>query len=165
MTQCFDSKIIDQIESSKSYQEIENYLNSDFSHIFPDDDSVDINILSFWRENQHSFPKLSRLALMICAIPASNTIIERLFSAAKNTVTEKRTRLDCDKINEILFLQKNLKNLKQLSNKNIARKRTLPISSSDTVSCEDPACTAPKVACIDVEDDVDDFNDDECCFD
>ena len=106
-----------------------------------------------------------QLAIVICAIPASNTIIERLFSAAKNVVTDKRTRLDCERINEILFLQKNLKTVKQLSNNSITRKRTIPISSSTTVSAEDSICTIPKLTCIDVEDDIDDFNGDEYCCD
>ena len=102
---------------------------------------------------------------MVCAIPASNIIIERLFSAAKNVVTDKRKSLDCEKINEILILQKNLKTSKQLSNNSITLKRTIPISSSTTVSSEDSICTAPKLTCIDVEDDIDDFNGDEYCID
>ena len=95
----------------------------------------------------------------------NDAITECLFSAAKNIVTDKQTRLDCEKTNEILFLQKTLQTLKQLSNNSITRKRTILISSLTRISSEDSICTARKSSCIDVEDDVDYFNGGECCFD
>ena len=111
LSRCFDSKANISSQSSNPYQEINDYLAADFSQSFPDDDvSDDIDILSFWRAKQHLFPTLAKLAKLICSIPASNTIIERLFSTAKNVVTEKRTSLDCDKINHLLFSQKKPEN-------------------------------------------------------
>ena len=95
----------------------------------------------------------------------NDAITERLFSAAKTVVTDKQTCLDCEKINEILFLQKTLETLKQLSNNSITRKLTILISSLTRISSEDSICTARKLTCIDVEDDVDYFNGGECCFD
>lgn len=90
LTQCFDSKLINQPQSSNSYQELENYLNTDYSDIPHNEDSLDdIDIHHFWQENRHTFPQLAKLAKIICAIPASNTIVERLFSAAKNFITDK----------------------------------------------------------------------------
>ncbi|CAM4861080.1 unnamed protein product [Rotaria socialis] len=48
LTQCFDSKRTNRPQSSNSYQEIENYLNADYSDIpHNDDDLDDIDILSF----------------------------------------------------------------------------------------------------------------------
>ncbi|CAF4911362.1 unnamed protein product, partial [Rotaria socialis] len=88
---CRHQKLTNQPQSSNSYQEIENYLNTGYSDIpHNDDDLDDIDILSFWQENRHTFPQLAKLAKIICAIPASNTIVERLFSAAKNVITDKR---------------------------------------------------------------------------
>ena len=49
------------------------------------------------------------------AIPASNTIVKRLFSSSKNTVTARRTNLAAEKINKLLFLQKNLACLRQIN--------------------------------------------------
>ena len=95
----------------------------------------------------------------------NDAITERLFSAAKNVVTDKQTRLDCEKINEILFLQKTLQNLKQLSNNSITRKRTILISFLTRISSEDSICTARKLTCIDVGDNMDYFNGGKCCFD
>ncbi|CAM2719848.1 unnamed protein product [Rotaria socialis] len=91
---CLHQKLTNQPQSSNSYQEIENYLNTDYSDIpHNDDDLDDIDILSFWQEHRHTFSqlaKLAKLAKIICAMPASNTIVERLFSAAKNVITDKR---------------------------------------------------------------------------
>ena len=142
LTQYFDSKHINQPQSSNSYQEIENYLNSDYSDIRHNEDGLDhIDVLSFWQENRHTFPQLAKLAKIICAIPASNTIVERLFSTAKYVITDKRTHLQSEKINQILFLQKNLKTLKQLSTHDVQRKRTVSMSSTATVSSEESTCT------------------------
>ncbi|CAF3815864.1 unnamed protein product, partial [Rotaria sp. Silwood1] len=41
-------------------------------------------------EKQQLFPLLSKIAKLIGAVPAANTIIERLFSVAKNIITEKK---------------------------------------------------------------------------
>jgi hypothetical protein len=159
LSECFDSKVINTSQSSNPYQEIDDYLAADFSQSLSngDDDCGDIDLLLFWREKQRSFPILSQISKLVCAIPASNTVVERLFSAAKNVVTEKRTRLDCEKINQILFLQKNMKCLKELSNNDLSRKRTTSMSSTTTVSSEESTCTAPKQFCLDVEDNFDDL--------
>jgi hypothetical protein len=72
------------------------------------------DVFSFWKENEKSFPTLSTIVRELYAIPASNTIVERLFSSSKNTVTDRRTRLSAEKVNKLLFLQKNLFTLKQI---------------------------------------------------
>lgn len=108
LSQCFDAKVIDTSQSSNPMQEIDDYLAANFTQslLNDDDDCGDIDVLSFWQENQRSFPILSHIAKVVCSIPASNTVIERLFSTAKNVVTEKRTRLACEKINQILFCKR-----------------------------------------------------------
>jgi hypothetical protein len=105
----------------------------------------------FWRHHQHSFPILAQIARKVCAIPASNTVIERLFSSAKNVVTERRTRLDCERINQLLFLQKNMNTLKQLNYIN-NRKRTISMSSTTTVASDESICTVPKQSRLDIDD-------------
>ena len=159
LSQCFDSKIINTSQSSNPYQEIDDYLATDFSQSFAgdDDECGDIDVLLFWREKQCTYPILSQISKLVCAIPASNTVIERLFSTAKNVVTENRTRLDCEKINQILFLQKNMKCLKELSNADICRKRTASASSTTTVSSEESGCTTSKQVRLDLEDSFDDI--------
>ena len=57
---------------------------------------------------------LTEIAREILSIPASNTEVERLFSAAKFTVSARRTRLGAEKLNKLIFIQKNLASLRQL---------------------------------------------------
>ncbi|CAF2216612.1 unnamed protein product, partial [Rotaria magnacalcarata] len=156
LSQCFDSEVNVTSQSSDPYQGINDYLAADFSHTGSDNDSSDDIDLLLWRQQQHSFPILSSMAKVVCAIPASNTTIERLSSTAKNVVTEKITRLHCEKINQMLFLQKNMNILKELLNSDFRRKRTASMSSTTTVSSEESTCTVPKQLCLDV---VDSFND------
>ncbi len=103
--------------------------------------------------------------LDILNVPASNTIIERLFSAAKNVVSEKRTRLDCEKINQLLFLQKNMKTLKQLLTNHFRRKRTVSMSSTTVLSSVESTSTVPKQFRLDVEDSSNDLYDKEIFLD
>lgn len=59
---------------------------------------------------------MNSIAKDILIIPATNTSIERLFSASGNLVTDTRTRLNSDKINKLMFLKKNhvlLKSIKK----------------------------------------------------
>ncbi|CAF1448781.1 unnamed protein product [Rotaria sordida] len=153
LAQCFDSRINTISSSSNVYQEVDDYLAADFSQSFSDrDDCDDIDVLLFWRQQQHLYPTLSSIAKVVCAVPASNTVIERLFSAAKNVVTEKRTRLDSEKINQLLFLQKNMKTLKELSSNDFQRKRTTSMTSTARLSPEESSCTSPKQLRLDIND-------------
>jgi hypothetical protein len=83
------------------------------------DDEENDNILEFWSHHAKSFPVISTIARDIFAIPASNTMVERLFSISKNTITDKRTKLGMEKIDKLLFLRKNLNVLKNLGNQNL----------------------------------------------
>ncbi|CAF1517626.1 unnamed protein product [Adineta ricciae] len=73
--QCFDAKV-HSVNRRNQLQEVD-----------------DMDNLLFWKEQQKSFPILSELARKISAIPASNTIVEQVFSSSKTTVTENQTRL------------------------------------------------------------------------
>lgn len=149
LAQCFDLILYKSVETRNPHQQIDDYLNSEFSNNQDDiySQDGDIDVLSYWREKQKQFPVLSCIAKQIFAIPASNTIAERLFSTSKNIISEKRTNLGSEKVNQLLFLQKNLTMLKQLFNENEnRRKRTISMSSTNTVSSEDSTstCTTPK---------------------
>lgn len=67
------------------------------------------NILEWWKINEPRFPNLSQLAKAIIGIPATSTPSERLFSVAGNVVSKKRTCLNPENVDIILFLNKNLK--------------------------------------------------------
>jgi hypothetical protein len=59
--------------------------------------------------------------------------------------------LGTEKINQLLFLQKNFTLLKQLFHES-RRKRIISMSSTTTVSSEDSTCTMPKQSRIEDED-------------
>ena len=70
------------------------------------------DLLKFWMQQSENYPQLFELAKQILIIPASNTCIERIFSVSRATDIEKRSRLAIEKIDKIMFLNKNLVYLK-----------------------------------------------------
>ena len=64
-------------------------------------------ILAWWHYYQKMLPILSSLARMILAIPASSVKSERTFSTCGNLVTQKRTRLAPNKIEELVITKEN----------------------------------------------------------
>jgi hypothetical protein len=152
LAQCFDTKVNVPRESSDRYQEMHDYLLYEVTSTDCEDVGHDgIDVLSFWKDKREIFPLLSSIARVIYSIPASNTMIERLFSASKNVVTAKRTSLDCEKVNQLLFLQKNLHQLKQFEC-DPSRKRNASTSSANTVSAEESFCTIPKQQRLNTDD-------------
>lgn len=65
---------------------------------------VDLDVLQWWNSKKSEFPKLSKFALNIHSIPGSSIPSERLFSTTGNVITEKRTRLNPNSIENILIL-------------------------------------------------------------
>ena len=66
--------------------------------------------------------------------------MERLFSPSTATISDRRTKLDAENVNKLLFLQKNLSVLKKLGNvitdepTNLQQKRKTTETSSTTMS-------------------------------
>lgn len=58
----------------------------------------------WWEENKNQFPKLSKLAKAIHAIPASSTPSERGFSCAGSVIVERRVCLDPNALEDTLIL-------------------------------------------------------------
>lgn len=166
LTQCFDTTLNSNSKTPNPYQEIDDYLNSDLPYDYNKNscEDGDIDVLLYWKEKQHQFSSLSAIAKQIYAIPASNTVIERLFSAAKNTVDHKRTNLGSERINQLLFLQKNFSVLKQLFHEK-GRKRTVSMTSTTTTSSEDSLCTMSKQSRTDDEDNYNNSDDIEMFLD
>ena len=70
------------------------------------------NVLEWWKLNEARFPNIAKLVKAVICIPATSTPSERLFSAAGHIVSKKRTCLNPENVDVILFLNKNLKFLK-----------------------------------------------------
>jgi hypothetical protein len=105
----------------------------------------DDDILMFWLQHKSKFPILTSIVHDYYAIPQSNIIVERLFSSSKNTISARRTRLGAEKVNKLLFLQKNLLVLKsfdkttvnEVVDMQLKRKTTEPSSSSTSLQNEE----------------------------
>ena len=66
---------------------------------------------SWWEKHASEFPNLSQIARIILAnaIPASSAASERDFSTAGFVIQERRTHLNPETVDDILFLHSNLK--------------------------------------------------------
>lgn len=60
--------------------------------------------LTWWKTNKDVYPNLSHLVLSKCCMVATTVPCERLFSKAKNILTERRSRLSHTKVGKLLFL-------------------------------------------------------------
>jgi hypothetical protein len=67
-----------------------------------------LDLLSWWKDHKTKFPYLYQAHVFINSIPASSAASERAFSLAGNIVTEKRTRLDPEKLNSMVLSRSNL---------------------------------------------------------
>lgn len=66
--------------------------------------------LKWWKEHHRQFPHVSKLARIILSIVPSQIENERIFSIAGVITTVKRNRLGTDKLNDIIYINKNFPN-------------------------------------------------------
>jgi hypothetical protein len=50
-----------------------------------------------------SYPVLSKVAARVLAVPATSAAVEREFSLAGNIITQKRSKLSPDAVNDMVF--------------------------------------------------------------
>lgn len=89
-----------RVDVDSSGTEVDVYFNSSF-------DCDDLRPLQFWKKQASAkkLPKLSVVARSIFAIPATQNRSERAFSAAGHIMTDLRTNLDPEHLNELLLLR------------------------------------------------------------
>ena len=63
--------------------------------------------LAWWKTHQKRFPKLAELAKKYLSIPATSSSSERVFSAAGSIVNPKRSSLQPENVDLLVFLYKN----------------------------------------------------------
>ena len=64
-------------------------------------------IFRWWKENATRFPIVARVARNILGVPATQAYSERLFSRAGNIISEKRSCLLSDRVEQLCFLSAN----------------------------------------------------------
>lgn len=93
---------IDESEfSSNQESELQSYINCKVMS------TENFDVLAWWNNNREAYPKLYKLALFFHSIPATSTPSERNFSTAGNVITEKRSCLSPETVDNILFLNSN----------------------------------------------------------
>ena len=99
-----------------------------------------MNMIPYWHLNKSLYPNLAQIAKRVLAILATNTAIERLFSHSGNTVTDRRTCLDADKINNLLFIKRNIRTLQEIFPPAVEHyaKRKSSLISTDSISSTTP---------------------------
>lgn len=132
LSRCFDQSRLVTKPITLPVNELDEYMSLNDQISGKDD------VFAFWKENSGSFPLLSLIVREIYAIPASNTSVERLFSSSKNTVTDRRSSLSADRVNKLLFLQKNLFNLRTTNEETLLKqqeqqKRRLSLSDNEQI--------------------------------
>jgi len=86
--------------SATASDEIDAYSGTNFD--FEDGNDA---LLSFWKSHRTRFPKLVVIARSVYSIPASQNKNERAFSAAGHVMTDLRTTLDPEHLDELLLLR------------------------------------------------------------
>jgi hypothetical protein len=86
---------------SESEEELNNYLQNKSNY------PIGSSVLQFWDIHKEKYPRLYRMAFRLFCIPATNLSSERNFSAAKLTLTDRRSHLSPKYVNQMLFIQSN----------------------------------------------------------
>ncbi|KZT36501.1 hATC-domain-containing protein, partial [Sistotremastrum suecicum HHB10207 ss-3] len=69
----------------------------------------DTDLVRWWSEHNIRYPTLSRIAIDVLPVQASSVACERLFSSAKHTATDQRSRLGTDKFEQLQMLKSSWK--------------------------------------------------------
>ncbi|CAF4914765.1 unnamed protein product [Rotaria sp. Silwood1] len=99
----FMSTLMDKQKKQQSTSdEVDRYIS-----LVLDEGEQYENPLDFWKkkENQVTFPNLSRMARKYFSIPCSSSAVERQFSATGQIITQRRSSLDPSTVNDIIFLR------------------------------------------------------------
>lgn len=69
--------------------------------------SMNSSPFAWWEINTRLFPHLAKLAQRILVVQATSVSSERVFSTAGDIVTAKRSSLDPENVDKLIFLNKN----------------------------------------------------------
>ena len=95
-----DQETDEVTNSATAPDEIDAYSTTNFD--FEDGNDAP---LAFWKSHRTRFPKLALIARSVYSIPASQNKSEQAFSAAGHVMTDLRTTLDPEHLDELLLLR------------------------------------------------------------
>lgn len=91
------------LRSSSHALEIELYIKHGSDKSTKAAGEEEYNPLSFWEKMHSSYPALAKVAARVLAVPAASAAVEREFSLAGNIITQKRSKLSPDAVNDMVF--------------------------------------------------------------
>lgn len=128
---CLTGDICDLTESSTAEKELNDFCV----------EPVRIpNPLDWWKMSEKRYPAVAKLAKAYLSIPGTSVPSERAFSVAGMTLTKLRSNLDPDTLDEIIFLNKNLKH--DLKNSFCQKPEPLPIFAMPDPTVSDTSSAA-----------------------
>ena len=95
--------------NSATQSEIEKFLSIQKGLPYDNDP------LSWWKEHQHEYPKISMMARVFLSVPASTAASERVFSYGSITLQQRRHSLHIDRVAALMWMMKNMPLYKKLS--------------------------------------------------
>ena len=112
----------EQPSPAKKQKSVFSYLDGDFSDDDENESSLESeldsylvervtkrgqkNPLQWWKINEEKFPNVAKLARKFLCIMGTSVPSERVFSIAGLTVTDKRSQLDPEAVDQIIFMNK-----------------------------------------------------------
>nr|XP_028597852.1 zinc finger BED domain-containing protein 1-like isoform X1 [Podarcis muralis] len=93
------------------HQQLENYIVEPLC-------KRSTNPLDWWKNNEHRFPSVARLARQYLAIPATVVPPEQAFAASESALEHRRGVLAPENLDQILFLHQNFDFLESMRNGN-----------------------------------------------
>lgn len=83
--------------SVKAHLEIDSFV----MHPVP----VSTDVLQYWNSLKYQYPYLYILAMIVIAVPTSQTSVERLFSSMNFVFSDRRGNLDQDNLENIVLIR------------------------------------------------------------
>ncbi|CAH9138502.1 unnamed protein product, partial [Cuscuta epithymum] len=102
-----------------SVNELSLYLTLNVDYEVGDD----FDVLKWWKENERTFPVLTKMAKQVLRMPISTVAVEQEFSAADNVLTDYRTRLSPSTLETLVFFHDWLKAQRRTQEMSIAPTR------------------------------------------
>jgi len=103
-TEVIKENAMEIIFGRRTNQEIKKIsINEEFSKYMNISTNMTNDLMSWWKENESQYPRLSVLAKKYLAIPSSSVSSERIFSKAGHLISQRRSMLRPNIVNKIIF--------------------------------------------------------------
>lgn len=77
---------------------------------YDDKQPLETNLLEYWHKKRFSHPILYELACVVHAVPATQVTVERCFSVLRYILSDYRTCLRSDNLENLMILRLNFEN-------------------------------------------------------